>query len=101
VLTFVAGCVALLALVGYAMRSLAFYNVPSRVPMALNTAVCFAALCAGTLCARLGREPMATLVSHTAGGVVARRLLPAAFGVPLVLGLLLGWFLDWREKVGL
>ena len=85
-LTLVATCVALLALVGYFLSVGAFYNVPARVPMALNTALCFAALCAGTLCARLDREPMATIVSATTGGVVARRLLPAAFGVPLVLG---------------
>jgi signal transduction histidine kinase len=86
ILTLTATCVSLLALVGYFLAVLAFYNVPTKVPMALNTALCFAALCVGTLCARLDREPMATIISATAGGVVARRLLPAAFGVPLLLG---------------
>src|SRR5207237_9231039 len=40
------------------------------------------------LTARPDREPLATLLSATAGGVVARRLLPAALLIPLVVGLL-------------
>jgi two-component system NtrC family sensor kinase len=97
ILTLTATCVSLLALVGYFLAVLAFYNVPTKVPMALNTSLCFAALCIGTLCARLDREPMATIVSATAGGVVARRLLPAAFGVPL----LLGWLRARGQEMGL
>ena len=50
-LTLTATCVSLLALVGYFLAVLAFYNVPTKVPMALNTSLCFAALCIGTLCA--------------------------------------------------
>ena len=96
-LILIALCVALLALVGYALAVLAFYNVPTQVPMAFNTSLCFAVLCVGILCARLGREPMATIVSATAGGVVARRLLPAAFGVPL----LLAWLRARGESAGL
>ncbi|HEY0706442.1 MAG TPA: ATP-binding protein, partial [Polyangia bacterium] len=56
--------------------------------MALNTAGAFMVLCLGILSARPDREPLATLLSATAGGVVARRLLPAAVIIPLLVGIL-------------
>jgi two-component system NtrC family sensor kinase len=80
--------VALLALTGYLYSVLALYKVRENIAMAANTAACFMLLCVGALTARPHREPLATLLSATAGGVVARRLLPAALLIPLVVGLL-------------
>ena len=87
-LTLAAGGVATLALTGYFYSVLALYRVGEHIAMAVNTAACFLLLCVGTLTARPDREPLATLLSATAGGVVARRLLPAAVLIPLVVGLL-------------
>jgi PAS domain S-box-containing protein len=87
-LTLAAAGVALLALTGYLYSVLALYQVGRHLPMAVNTAAAFLLLCAGILTARPDREPLATLLSATAGGVVARRLLPAALLIPLVVGLL-------------
>src|SRR5204862_6934917 len=42
----------------------------------------------GVLTARPDREPLAAVLSATAGGVVARRLLPSALLIPLLVGLL-------------
>jgi signal transduction histidine kinase/CheY-like chemotaxis protein/HPt (histidine-containing phosphotransfer) domain-containing protein len=85
-LALMAAVVALLALSGYAFSALSFYRVSTAVPMALNTAISFSVLCIGILCARPDREPTRMIVSETAGGMMARRLLPAAFFIPLVLG---------------
>jgi two-component system, NtrC family, sensor kinase len=87
-LTLATAGVALLALTGYLYSVLALYQVGRHLPMAVNTAGGFLLLCAGVLTARPDREPLATLLSATAGGVVARRLLPAALLIPLVVGLL-------------
>src|SRR5256714_12656765 len=54
--------------------------------MALNPAIAFVLLPMGALCARAKREPLRSLLSDTLGGVVARRLIPAAFLVPLLAG---------------
>src|SRR5439155_4288173 len=86
------GCIALLALTGYIYRSAPLKGMTGYIPMALNTAICFTLLSAGLLCARPHRQPMATLLDNTVGGIVARRLLPAAFLVPLLLG--------WLRLVG-
>ena len=86
------GCIALLALTGYIYRTGELYGVSGYIPMALNTAICFALLSAGLLCARPHRQPIATLLDDSVGGIVARRLLPAAFLVPLLLG--------WLRLVG-
>jgi two-component system NtrC family sensor kinase len=80
------GCIALLALTGYIYRSAALMGVSGYIPMALNTAICFGLLSAGLLCARPLRQPVVTLLDDSVGGIVARRLLPAAFLVPLTLG---------------
>jgi two-component system NtrC family sensor kinase len=87
-LTLATAGIALLALTGYLYSVLALYQVGRHIPMAVNTAACFMLLCIGVLTARPDREPLATLLSATAGGVVARRLLPAALLIPLVVGLL-------------
>ncbi len=76
----------LFALVGYLFSTVALYGVAGYVPMALNTAIGFGCLCTGIFCARVEREPMATVISPTAGGVMARRLLPAVILIPLFLG---------------
>ena len=55
--------------------------------MALNTAIAFAILSVGILCARPDRGLMAVVSSTGAGGVMARRLLPAAILIPAVVGL--------------
>jgi len=84
----VAALISLLSLTGYLYGESGFYGLGEAIPMALNTAMSFAVLCVGILSARPGRQPVATFVSASAGGVLARRLLPAAVLIPLGLGLL-------------
>ncbi len=80
-------CLAsLLALVGYAFGTKSLYGVASYIPMALHTALTFIVLSAGLLCARPDRGVMRVLTSDSAGGLMARRLLPAVIFVPVVLG---------------
>ncbi len=81
-----AALISLFSIVGYAYGTYALYGVAGYIPMALNTAVAFGILCGGIFAARRHREPVATLISDTVGGVVARRLLPAALLIPLILG---------------
>jgi two-component system, sensor histidine kinase and response regulator len=83
-----AASIAVTALAGYLYGSGTLYGVNGYIPMALNTALTFAFLCLGVLAARPGRQPVVTFVSGSAGGVLARRLLPAAVLLPLLLGFL-------------
>ncbi|MDB5320573.1 MAG: zraS 11 [Phycisphaerales bacterium] len=85
-LVLIPGCVGLLAIAGYVYGVADFYALRQYIHMALNTAICFVVLGVGILCARPGKEPAATLVSRTAGGATARRLLPAALFAPMLLG---------------
>jgi signal transduction histidine kinase len=84
-----AGLIALLALIGYSYNVLSLYRMGMANPMALETAICFAALCLGFMVARPRQGVMAVLTSKTTSGVLARRLIPAAILVPWVLGALL------------
>lgn len=77
---------SLLAIVGYAYGVMSLYGVSSYIPMAMNTAFSFLVLSAGILCARVEHGLMAILTSDSAGGFMARQLLPAAVGVPFLLG---------------
>ena len=82
----------LLSMSGYFHNVLLLYGISGFVPAVPDTATAFLILCFGVLCARPRREPVAILVSSTAGGSMARRLLPAAFVIPLVL--------DWVRMQG-
>ncbi|CAN5906683.1 hypothetical protein BH23GEM7_BH23GEM7_01990 [soil metagenome] len=92
-----AGVVVLFSLTGYLYSIGSLYGFSDYIPMALNTALAFAVLCAGIVAVRPAREPAATITSATVGGSMARRLLPAAFLIPL----LLGWLRLQGERMGL
>jgi signal transduction histidine kinase/DNA-binding response OmpR family regulator/HPt (histidine-containing phosphotransfer) domain-containing protein len=90
-------CIGLLALLGYAYSLTRLYEVGDFAPMAFHTALALVALSAGVVCLRPGEGVTRRLVSAGADGVTARRLLPAAFFVPP----LLGWLNLLGESYGL
>jgi PAS domain S-box-containing protein len=87
-LTIAAGLVAGLALAGYMYGASALYAIGAYSSMAVHTAGALAILCLGVLCARPKRQLMAVISIDGPGGIIARRLLPAALVVPPLLGLL-------------
>lgn len=86
-----AGLISLVAVLGYAYQVLSLFQVGTYIPMALNTALTFGALCLGVLFARPDRGLMAIITSDSSGGATIRRLLPAAILLPAVLGGLRLW----------
>src|SRR5437588_4795466 len=65
--------------------------------MAVHTAVTCMVLSTGILVARPDRGIMAVLTRDSVGGVMARRVVPAAIGIPLALG-----WLRWEgQRAGL
>jgi PAS domain S-box-containing protein len=85
-LTLAAFGVALLALLGYAYDVSPLYKLHGFIGMALNTAICFYALTLAILSARPDLPPISTLLSDSVGGLVLRRLLPAAILMPALVG---------------
>ena len=79
------------SLLGYGYGVAGMYGVGEHIPMALPTALAFFALALGILCARPDRGPAAMLTRNDAGGVLARRVLPAAILIPAVVGGLRLW----------
>ena len=80
------GIIALLALAGHAYGVSFLFSVSTTTGMALHTAVSFTILCLGILFARPDQGFMALIASKTTGGFVARRFLPIAIAVPLIVG---------------
>ena len=77
---------ALTAVVGYAQGSEALGRLGGTTPMSPDTAFAFFALAAGLLACRPELGIVGLARSEGMGGALVRRLLPAALGVPLVLG---------------
>ena len=78
--------IALLAIIGYAYSASDLIGLASFIPMALLTALTFAIISMGILYARPHEGLMAVVNGRGAGGVMARRLLPAAVLIPATLG---------------
>ncbi|MBW4441255.1 MAG: hypothetical protein KME10_08495 [Plectolyngbya sp. WJT66-NPBG17] len=98
-LTAIASLIVLQAVVGYAYNVRVFYKISEfATSMALFTAISFVILGAGLLALKRDRGFMQTITSELIGGSVARRFMPAAIVVPLVLGWLIlqgqqaGWY---------
>src|SRR5262249_51792934 len=85
-LALIAALTALVAVLGYAYSAPAPIGIERLIPMALNTALALALMSLGILCARPDRGVMAVVSGDGAGGVLARRLLPAVILIPAVVG---------------
>ncbi|MGJ0535050.1 MAG: methyl-accepting chemotaxis protein [Methylocystis sp.] len=78
--------VSLLALLGYAYDIQSLYGFAAYPKMAVHTVTTFLVLSLGILAARAGHGVMATITGSGAGGELARRLLPAAVAIPILIG---------------
>jgi two-component system, sensor histidine kinase and response regulator len=76
--------VSLLSIIGHAYGTAHMYSFANSTPVAMLTPAAFIVLCGGILLARPDREPVATLLSDSLGGMMARRLLSTLI-VTLVL----------------
>ena len=85
-LTLLTVITSLLASIGYSYNAESLYGVHLYSSMALHTALTFIALSIGVLFARPDRELMAIITGDRPGSFTARRLLPAAVVIPMVLG---------------
>ena len=84
-----ASVTAILAIVGLLDFILGAHTFFTHI--ALQTAITLLVVSLAVLCTRTGRGVAALLSSSTAGGVLTRRLLPAAVIIPLAIGAL-----SWR-----
>jgi signal transduction histidine kinase/DNA-binding response OmpR family regulator/HPt (histidine-containing phosphotransfer) domain-containing protein len=89
--------IAVVSLLGYVYRVETLYAVGEHKPISLLTVFGFLVLGAGILCARPDRGVVSVIAGDHAGGVLARRVLPAALLVPPVLG----WLRLRGERAGL
>jgi signal transduction histidine kinase/CheY-like chemotaxis protein len=75
-----------LSMIGFFYGAQAMYTIPRLTGIAVQTATMFLALAVGTLALQSEREPTRTLFEQSTAGILARRILAAAFVVPLALG---------------
>jgi len=85
-----------LVLIGYLFQIPMFHDwLHQDIPF--NTGIGFAAICLASLYMRTDTWLMKVFIGQEAGAVIARRLLPALFILPLVIG----WLRIESERIGL
>jgi len=89
--------ISLLAFIGYAYGVPSLYQFFPYSSIAIHTTFTFSILCLGVLSARPEQGLMEIFSSDNPGGVMARRLMPAAIVIPF----LLGWLLLTGQRMGL
>lgn len=92
----IAVLISLLALIGYAYGIQSLYRIPPFSSMALHTAFAFYLLFIGIVFAQPTQGIMAIILKRSIGGILARRLIPAALIIPFVIG----WFRLKAEQAG-
>jgi PAS domain S-box-containing protein len=98
---FIVAAIALLAVVGYIYNVQIFYQfIFYSASMAIHTALTFLVLCIGILLLQKDGGWMQIVTSNYLGGIIARQLIPAAIGIPLILGWLirLGKLAGWYDS---
>ena len=95
-LLFPPALLALLAMAGYLYDTRMLFDIAALKPMALNTATTLLVLCLGIAALPPAVPPVSTLMLPGTAGAAARRLLPAAFLLPF----LVGWLRVTAERAG-
>lgn len=95
-LNLITSLISLLAFVTYVYNIKSLYFVVPYRGMALHTTVAFVITCVSIFLSRPDQGIFAVLISNGGGGILARRLLPAAIGIPL----LLGWLSLFVQRMG-
>lgn len=90
-LTFLAFFNALVPAIGYVYGKSTLYRIPYYGTISLPLTLVFLLLCAGILAQHPERGLMALVTNGSAGGITARRLLPAAILLPIAIGRLELW----------
>lgn len=80
------GILGMLSLLGYFYQVKAFYGFLSYIPMAIHTAIGFLLMSLAILFAYPEQGIMAEFTRTQVGAITARRLIPAALIVPVILG---------------
>jgi PAS domain-containing protein len=88
---------ALIAVLGHAYHVSKFYGFGHFSPMSLYTSTIFLVMCCAFFLAHTDGGLPAVLVGKSSGGILARRLLPAAVFIPAGFG----WLELRGEKMGL
>src|SRR5258706_5186970 len=89
--------ISVLALMGYVYGVSSLYQFSPYSSVAIHTASAFSILCMGILLARPEQGLIRIFSSDNLGGLMARRLIPAALVIPF----LLGWLLLTGQRMGL
>ena len=89
--------ISVLAFLGYAYGVSSLYHFFPYSSLAIHTTLAFLILCAGILFARPEQGLMKVFSSDNLGGVMVRRLMPAALAMPF----LLGWLFLTGQRMGL
>ncbi len=87
VLVLAALLVSDVALIGYLFDARVFISAASLAQMAPHTTAAFFSLCFALLLVRCDEGFMKVFVADTTGGYIARKILPLALLLPLLLGL--------------
>jgi two-component system, cell cycle sensor histidine kinase and response regulator CckA len=88
IFTLLAAIVSLIALLGYIYQVESLLKISIYSSAALHTTLAFILACVGIIFARPDQGLVKIFLSNSPGGVMARRLLPMAIGLPIGLGLL-------------
>jgi two-component system, cell cycle sensor histidine kinase and response regulator CckA len=96
ILAVCSGSIGLVGAVGYLYTATSDTGLHSFTTMALHTALGIAFAALGLLCSRPQEGVVQLILSHGAGGAMARRLLPVGVVTPLALG----WLEIWGSRLG-
>ncbi len=88
VLALMVGSIGLLVAIGYLFGAEEIYSLPIYRPMAPSTAIGMLLIALGLLYVYPRHGLMTVVTADDLGGDIARRLLPVAIAVPILLGLL-------------
>lgn len=84
-------------IVGHLYRVTAFYQINVYASLALHTALAFIVLAVGLILARPEYKLVTIFANEGPAGILARRLLPAAIAIPIMLG----WIELYARRAGI